>query len=100
MDKDATIVFLDRFAVRITGVINPTRFVPTDLGVDDVDAIVDPKKKCVRIVHLGRDIFPRDAATGVFNDTPAFSDGAGGENAPAVNRRLTYLNERPGDQKR
>src|SRR6266516_5476241 len=96
MDKDATIVFLDRFAVRVAGVVDPTRFVPADLGVDDVDAIVDPKKKCVRTVHIGRNTFPRDAATRVFNDAPAFSDGAGGENAPTVNSRLTDLNERHG----
>ena len=73
MDKDATIVFLDRFAVRVAGVVDPTRFVPADLGVDDVGAIVDPKKKCVRTVHIGRNIFPRDAATRVFNDAPALA---------------------------
>src|SRR5439155_1095605 len=54
MDEDATILFLDRFAVRVAGVIDPTRFVPADLRVDDVDAIVDPKKKGVRIVYIGR----------------------------------------------
>src|SRR6185312_2686634 len=100
MDKDATIVFLDRFAVRVAGVVDPTRFVPADLGVDDVGAIVDPKKKCVRIVHIGWNTFPRDAATRVFNDAPALSDGSGRENAPTVNSRLTHLNERHGDQKK
>ena len=100
MDKDATIVFLDRFAVRVAGVVDPTRFVPADLGVDDVGAIVDPKKKCVRTVHIGRNTFPRDAATRVFNDAPAFSDGSGRENAPTVNSRLTHLNERHGEEAR
>src|SRR5207249_7319784 len=100
MDKDATIVFLDRFAVRIAGVVDPTRFVPADLGVDDVGAIVDPKKKCVRTVHLGRNTFPRDAATRVFNDTPALSDGSGRENTPTVNSRLTHLNEWHGEEAR
>jgi hypothetical protein len=100
MDKDATIVFLDRFAVRVAGVVDPTRFVPADFGVDDVGAIVDPKKKCVRTVHIGRNTFPRDAATGVFNDAPALSDGSGGENAPTVNSRLTHLNERHGEEER
>src|SRR5438105_12513868 len=99
MDEDATILFLDRFAVRVAGVIDPTRFVPADLRVDDVDAIVDPKKKCVRIVYIGRNTLPRDPATRVFNDAPAFSDGAGRENAPTVNSRLTHLNERHGDKK-
>src|SRR5881227_340958 len=98
MDKDATIVFLDRFAVRVAGVVDPTRFVPADLGVDDVGAIVDPKKKCVRTVHIGRNTFPRDAATRVFNDAPALSDGSGRENAPTVNSRLTHLNERHGEE--
>ena len=100
MDKDATIVFLDRFAVRVAGVVDPTRFVPADLGVDDVGAIVDPKKKCVHTVHIGWDTFPRDAATRVFNDAPALSDGSGSENAPTVNSRLTHLNERHGEEAR
>src|SRR5947207_4112885 len=100
MDKDATIVFLDRFAVRVAGVVDPTCFVPADLGVDDVGAIVDPKKKCVRTLHIGRNTFPRDAATRVFNDTPALSDGSGRENAPTVNSRLTHLNERHGEEAR
>src|SRR5207253_3237763 len=100
MDKDATIVFLDRFAVRVAGVVDPTCFVPADLGVDDVGAIVDPKKKCVRTVHLGRNTFPRDAATRVFNDTPALSDGSGRENTPTVNSRLTHLNEWHGEEAR
>src|SRR5205823_8816661 len=100
MDEDATILFLDRFAVRVAGVIDPTRFVPADLRVDDVDAIVDPKKKCVRIVYIGRNTLPRDPATRVFNDAPAFSDGSGRENAPTVNSRLTHLNERHGEEVR
>src|SRR5947207_16026354 len=100
MDKDATIVFLDRFAVRVAGVVDPTRFVPADLGIDDVGAIADPKKKCVRTLHIGRNTFPRDAATRVFNDTPALSDGSGRENAPTVNSRLTHLNERHGEEAR
>src|SRR5207248_9814817 len=91
MDKDATIVFLDRFAVRVAGVVDPTRFVPADLGVGGVGAIVDPKKKCVRTVHIGWDILPRDAATRVFNDAPAPSDGTGRDNAPTVNSRLAPL---------
>jgi hypothetical protein len=77
-----------------------TRFVPADLGIDDVGAIVDPKKKCVRTVHIGRNTFPRDAAARVFNDAPAFSDGSGRENAPTVNSRLTHLNERHGEEAR
>src|SRR5437879_13407163 len=100
MDKDPTIVFLDRFAVRVAGVVDPTRFVPADLGVDDVGAIVDPKKKCVRIVHLGRNTFPRDAATRVFNDAPALSDRSGRDTAPTVNSRLTHLSERQGEEGR
>src|SRR5438034_5203000 len=100
MDKDATILFLDRFAVRVAGVVDPTRFVPADLGVDDVGAIVDPKKKCVRTLHIGRNTFPRNAATRVFNDAPALSDGSGRENAPTVNSRLTHLNERHGEEAR
>src|SRR5436190_8755074 len=100
MDKDATSVFLDRFAVRVAGVVDPTRFVPADLGVDDVGAIVDPKKKCVRTVHIGRNIFPRDAVTRVFNDAPVLSDGSGRENAPTVNSRLTHLNGRHGEEAR
>src|SRR5438552_543836 len=100
MDKDATIVFLDCFAVRVAGVVDPTRFVPADLWVDDVGAIVDPKKKCVYIVHIGRNTFPRDAATRVFNDAPALSDGSGRENAPTVKSRLTHLNERHGEEAR
>ena len=88
------------FAVRVAGVVDPTRFVPADLGVDDVGAIVDPKKKCVRIVHIGRNTFPRDAATRVFNDAPALSDGSGRENASTVNSRLTHLNERHGQEAR
>ena len=96
MDKDATIVFLGRFAVRVAGVVDPTRFVSADLGVDDVDAIADPKKKCVRTVHIGRNTFPRDAPTRVFNDAPALSDGSGRENAPTVNSRLKHFNKRHG----
>src|SRR5256714_11718849 len=100
MKKAATIVFLDRFAVGVAGVFDPTRFVPADFGVDDVGAIVDPKKKCVRIVHIGRNTFPRDATTRVFNDAPALSDGSGREHAPTVNSRLTHLNERHGEEAR
>src|SRR5438552_15138157 len=90
MDKDPTIVFLDRFAVRVAGVVDPTRFVPADLGVDDVGAIVDPKKKCVRIVYLGGDTVKRDGATCVFNDEPAPADRSGRDNAPNVNRRSSH----------
>src|SRR5437588_997981 len=100
MDKDATIVFLDRFAVRVAGVVDPARIVPADLGVDDVGAIVDPKKKCVHTVDIGRNTFPRDAATRVLNDAPALSDGSGRENTPTVNSRLTHLNERHGEEGR
>src|SRR5205823_13282752 len=100
MDKDATIILLDRFAVRVAGVVDPTRFVPADLGVDDVGANVDPKKKCVRTVYIGRNTFPRDAATRVFNDAPALSNGPGRENAPTANSRVTHLNERHGQEAR
>src|SRR5438477_7687664 len=100
MDKDTTIVFLDRFAVRVARVVDPTRFVPADLGVDDVGSIVDPKKKCVYIVHIGRNTFPRDATTRVFNDAPALPDGSGREHAPTVNSRLRHLNERHGEEAR
>jgi hypothetical protein len=99
MDEDATIVFLDRFAVRVARVIDPTRFVSADLGIDNVGAIVDPKKICLRPVHIGGNTFPGDSATRVFKDAAAFSDGSGRENAPTVNSRLTHLNERHGDQK-
>src|SRR5207244_6287854 len=100
MDKVPAIVFLDRSAVRVAGVVAPTRFLPADLGVDDVGAIVDPKKKCACIVHIGRNTFPRDATTRVFNDAPALSDGSGRKNAPTVNSRLTHLNERHGEEAR
>jgi len=54
----------------------------------------------VHTVHIGRNTFPRDAATRVFNDAPALSDGSGRENAPTVNSRLTHLNERHGEEAR
>src|SRR5207248_5953257 len=73
---------------------------PADLGVDDMGTIVDPKKKCVRTVHVGRNTFAHDAAPRVFNDAPALSDGSGRENAPTVNSRLTHLNERHGEEAR
>src|SRR5437763_16944991 len=97
MDKDATIVFLDRFAVRVAGVVDPTRFVPADLGVEGGGAIVEPKKKCVRIVHIGRNTFPRDATTRIFNEAPAVSAGAGRKNAPTGESRLKQSNGRPGE---
>src|SRR5256885_5771175 len=93
-------VFLYRFAVRVGGVFAQALFVPADLWIDDVGAIVDPKKKCVRIVHIGRNTFPHDATTRVFNDAPALSDGSGRKNAPTVNSRLTHLNERHGEEAR
>jgi len=66
-------------------------FVPADLGVDDVGAIIDPKKKCVRIVHIGRNTFPRDAATRVFNDPAALSNGSDREKRPDREQQIDAL---------
>ena len=52
MDKDATIVFLDRLQFGSQEwLIQRASF--RRFGVDDVGAIVDPKRN-VRIVHIGR----------------------------------------------
>ena len=37
--NENTIAFLDRFAIRRAGMINPTRIISPNLGIDDIFAI-------------------------------------------------------------
>jgi hypothetical protein len=53
----------------------------------------------VRVLYIGRNIFPPHPATGVFNNAPPVSDRSDCENAPAVNAGSTHFNRELGSSR-
>src|SRR4029453_6822462 len=82
VDEDA-VVFLDRFAVRVAGMVDPSRRVSTDLGVDYL-AVIEAEIECVRIVLVVRSAVPGDALAGVLDDAGALGNELGGVNTATV----------------
>ena len=94
VDENAILLVLDGFAVWIAGMIDPSRLVSTDRGIDYVFAVVEAEIICAMIIGLGRNTLPWNAATGVFDDARAFANGSRRENAATVHVRFTNLQER------
>ena len=90
-DENTAAVVFDRFAIWIAGVIDPTRFIPADGGIDHFCFVVEPKIVGPRIVQFLRNIRPQNTASGVLDDERAFADGPGGENTAAVHRRFAHF---------
>jgi hypothetical protein len=82
VNEDA-VVFIDRFAVGIATMVDPSRFVAADLRIDH-DAVVQTEKEGVRIIVVVGRIFLGNPLAGVFDDAGAFGDEVGGENAALV----------------
>ena len=69
IDEDA-VVFLDRFAVWIAGMIDPARVVTANFWIDYL-AVFQTEVESVWIVFVVGSGFPGDAFACVFDDTPA-----------------------------
>lgn len=97
LDKDAPALY-DRFAVRVTRVVDKARLVPLLRSVDD-RFVVDGKEKCVRPLHgivviaLIR-FAVRDAFAEIFDHPGARRDRPGGKRAQTLNRRGAKLKPR------
>jgi hypothetical protein len=82
INKDA-VVFLDRFAVWIAGMIDPAGIVAPNFWIYYV-AVVQTEVESVWIVFVVGSGFPGDAFTCVFNDTRPFWNELTGVNTPTV----------------
>jgi hypothetical protein len=87
-DEDPAAIVLDRFAIGIAGMIDPARFVAADCGVDHSFSVVKSEIVGAQVVRFLRDARPENAASDVFNDERAFTDGSGGVDTSAVHRRF------------
>jgi len=88
LDQDPAAIVLDRLAIGIAGMIDPARFVAADCGVDHSFSVVESEIIGTQVVRFLRDARPENAASGVFNDERALTDGSGGVDALAVHRRF------------
>ena len=89
IDEDA-IVFLDRFAIWIAGMIDPARVITANLWIDYI-TVFQPEVESVWIVLVVGSGFPGDAFAGVFDDARAFGYELHGVNATAVHAGLANL---------
>src|SRR4029077_14146098 len=90
INKDA-VIFLDRFAVWIAGMIDPARVVTANFRIDYI-AVFQTEVKSVWIVLVVGSGFPGDAFACVLDDARAFWNELRGVNAPAVHARLANFN--------
>ena len=72
INKDA-VVFLDRFAVWIAGMIDPARVVTANFWIDYL-AVFQTEVESVWIVDVVGSGFPGDAFACVFDDARAFGE--------------------------
>ena len=89
INEDA-VVFLDRFAVRIAGMIDPARVVTANFWIDNI-AVFQTEVESVWIVGVVRGGFPGDAFARVLDNARAFGNELRGINAPAVHTGRTNL---------
>ena len=89
INKDA-VVFLDRLAVWILGMIDPTRVVTANFWINYL-AVFQTEVESVWIVHVVGGGFPGDALACVLDDACAFGNELRGVNAPAVHAGLANL---------
>ena len=90
INKNA-VIFFNRFAVRVAGMVDPARVVATNARVDHKDTATQTEEECVRVVGVGGHTFPRDAFSRVFDDARVLRDAFGRENAAPVDTRLPDL---------
>ena len=91
LDENAAAAVFDRFAVWIAGMIDPACFVSADCGIDHFCFVIESEIVCARVSQVLRNGRPQNAATGVFDDARALSDGRGRKNAAAVHRGSAHL---------
>ena len=89
INEDA-VVFLDRFAVWIAGMIDPARVVTANFWIDNI-AVFQTEVESVRIVGVVGSGFPGDALAGVLDDARALRNELRGINTPAVHAGLANL---------
>ena len=89
INEDA-VVFLDRFAVWIAGMIDPARVVTANFWIDYL-AVIQTEVESVWIVGVVGSGFPGDAFACVFDDARAFGNELRGINTPAVHAGLANL---------
>jgi hypothetical protein len=86
-NKDAPI-FFDRFAIGITGMVNPSRFVSPYRRIDDATVLKPKKGGVVRIIRVmwrqALCLLPRDPLSGVFDDPLPLSKTSRCEHAFSV----------------
>ena len=85
--NEDTVVFFDRLAVWIAGMIDPACLVTANYWIDYI-AVFQAEVESVRIVGVVRRSFPGDAFARVLDDTFAFGNELRGVNAPAVHTGL------------
>ena len=88
--NENAVVFLDRFAVWIAGMIDPARVVTANFWIDYL-AVIQTEVESVWIVGVVGSGFPGDALAGVLDDTRAFGNELRGINTPAVHAGLANL---------
>src|SRR5438874_9101795 len=89
IDEDP-VVFLERFAVWIAGMIDPARVVTANFWIDYI-AVFQTEVESVWIVVVIGSGFPGDAFACVLDDPRAFGYELRGVNAPAVHARLANV---------
>jgi hypothetical protein len=89
INKDA-VVFLDRLAVWIAGMIDPARVVTANFRIDYL-AVFQTEVESVRIVFVIGSGFPGDALAHLLENSRAFGNELCGVNAPAVHTGRTNL---------
>ena len=86
INEDA-VVFLDRFAVWIAGMIDPARVVTADFWIDHI-AVFQTEVESVWIVGVVGSGFPGNAFACVLDDTGPFGNELRGVNPPAMHAGL------------
>jgi len=89
INEDA-IVLLDRFAVWITGMIDPPRVITANFWINYI-AVFQAEVESVWIVVIIGGGFPRNAFACVFDDAFAFANELRGVNASTMHSRLANL---------
>lgn len=89
IDENA-VVFLDRFAVWIARVVDPTRVVTANFRINYI-AVFQSEIESVWIIVVVRGRFPGDMFASVLNNASAFGNKLRGINAAAVHPGLANL---------
>ena len=84
IDKHTAASGLDRLAIRVAGMVDPTSLVPAHPGIDHISAVIDSKQEGVAVFGIVGHARPGHAFSGVLYNTRGFSNRLGGKNTAAM----------------